>query len=70
MSDMRETYIEMKSDKAGKLIGAIVVGLVMLAGGEHMYEAHWWRAPPKPIVALNQLPQPTPPIELGTSNAR
>jgi hypothetical protein len=53
----------MKPGNKGKIIAAAILGLVIVAAGAHMYKENWWKAPPKPAVALNELPQPTPPIE-------
>ena len=61
MSDIRTTHVEMKLDRRGKIIAATVIGLAILGGATHMYEDGWRMGPPKPVVARNQLPNPTPP---------
>lgn len=70
VANMRINHLEMKSDNKAKIIAATVVGLAVLAGAVRGYEEDWWKGPPKPIVALNQLPQPTPPIEPGMSKPK
>jgi hypothetical protein len=70
MRDMRINHLEIKSDNKAKIIAATVVGLAVLAGAARGYKEDGWKGPPKPIVALNQLPQLTPPIEPGMSKPR
>jgi len=62
MKELRPTHTETKPDSKGPMIGAIVIALVIVAGSAYTYEKGWWKTPTKPVVSVNQLPQPTPPI--------
>ena len=70
MNDIRIAHVEMKVDRRGKIIAAVVIGLAILGGATRMYENGWRMGPPKPVVARNQLPSPTPLIENGMAHPR
>jgi hypothetical protein len=58
MSDLRGTGARARIDygNRGKIIGAILVALMVLAAGTYSYEAGLWRAPPAQAVANGDLP--------------
>jgi hypothetical protein len=62
MNDIRLTHVEIKPDRRGKIIAASLVLLAVLAGVAQLYREGWWKPASQPVVALDQLPQPTPPL--------
>ena len=63
MSDLRTAHVETRSDGFGKIVGAIGIALIVLAGGAYTYREGWWDQKKIPFI---KLPAPSLPVIRGS----